>query len=386
MIAYNKTWLQNISIQEHSVVAPGGFYITQEEQEAIKIAYPAPLYTPNLFIRIGLFILTGIIMIFTFGLLALICLNIIEKAAGGLAVFFGMASFALLEYFIKAKKHFRSGVDDALCWLGAVAVFSGICLPYNMNGLKTSLVIFIITLFCSLRYADRLMASASTLALLGVFFFLCTSTGGVFKVIVPFVVMAASLIIYITSKKLNDKTKFNVYGDCLQIIEIVSLISLYLAGNYWIVRELSNTLFDLRLAQGQSIPFGFIFWIFTITLPLLYLAGGIIKKDLLLIRAGLALIAVIVFTLQSYHAVLNIEVLFTIAGVVMIIFAWALTRYLRFPKHGFTSRERNTEHSTDKLPAESLVVAETFSPQPSLPQGIKFGGGSFGGGGASGDF
>ena len=150
MIAYNKTWLQNISIQEHSVVAPGGFYITQEEQEAIKIAYPAPFYTPNLFIRIGLFILTGIIMIFTFGLLALICLNIIERAAGGLAVFFGMASFALLEYFIKAKKHFRSGVDDALCWLGAVAVFSGICLPYNMNGLGTSLVIFIITVAVAL--------------------------------------------------------------------------------------------------------------------------------------------------------------------------------------------------------------------------------------------
>ncbi|MBC7536358.1 MAG: hypothetical protein H7258_11755 [Ferruginibacter sp.] len=386
MIAYNKTWLQNKFIQEHSFTALGEYYITQEEQAAIKIAYPAPFYTPNLFIRIGLFLLTGIIMIFTFGLLALICLNIIERAAGGLAVFFGMASFAILEYFIKIKKHFRSGVDDALCSLGAVSVFSGIFLPSNMNGLSICWVIFIITLFCSLRYADRLMASGCMLALLGIFFFTCTLIGGDFKAIVPFVIMVVSLIIYITSKILNDKTQFYTYGDCLQIIEIVSLISLYLAGNYGIVRELSNTMFDLRLAPAQSIPFGFVFWILTVALPLLYLALGAIKRDLVLLRVGLVLVAAIVFTVRYYHDILNIEVLVTIAGLVMIIFAWALTRYLRFPKHGFSSRERNTAYSQDKLSVESLALAETFSPQPALPPGTEFGGGSFGGGGASGDF
>jgi len=42
----------------------------------------------------------------------------------------------------------------------------------------------------------------------------------------------------------------------------------------------------------------------------------------------------------------------------------------------------------DHLKIESLIIAETFSQTPQAPanEGVKFGGGDFGGGGSSGGF
>ena len=386
MIAYNKTWLYNLFIRSEVEVAFDEHCITKEEKENIGIKYTAAFYSPNIFIRIGLFILTTIILIFSLGLIALLFINAIEDAAGGIAIFFAILVFAALEFMLKAKNHYQSGVDDALLWGAAISLFCGIVLPHNMDGLTTCLVGFIISLICAARYADRLMTSLCFISFLGIVFFISIKAGDIAKAVLPFIIMAISFITYFLVKKKNHAGTFNVYGACMVIVEIVCLFTLYAAGNYWVVRELSDSMFNLHLQPGQSIPFGFVFWGFTILIPMIYLLFGIKNKDAVLLRVGLILVAAIVFTVRYYHAVLALEIAMLLGGAILIVIAWALTRYLQVPKHGFTKDELSTRNVMDNMHIESLVLAETFSQQPQINEGTQFGGGSFGGGGTSGDF
>jgi hypothetical protein len=175
------------------------------------------------------------------------------------------------------------------------------------------------------------------------------------------------------------------YSGCLEMIQILSLITLYLAGNYFVVREASNEMFDLYLQPGQSIPGGWIFWIFTVIIPPIYIFAGIRKKDSILIRTGLFLVAAIVFTIRSYHSVAPIEVAMTFGGIILIALAYGITKLLHPSRNGFTS-EQTDDDKTDAIQLEAVVIAQSF--QQHGPQGdqFDFGGGTGEGGGASGSY
>lgn len=385
MIAYNKLWLSNLFRKQETGKAFAVGCISKDEHDAIVHAHPVLFYTPNIFIRIGLFILTFIAILFSFSLFVLAFLRGIEDLFSGLLIFFSLLCFAGLEFVIHEKKSYQSGVDDAFLWGAAIAFVSGMIALNNFDGLGTSVVIFFISAVCSIRYADRLMAALCFLSFLGIIFFLCKNIGGSIKTVLPFILMIISLVVYFFCRRNNDKSTFNVYSHCMKMIEITSLLSLYTAGNYFVVRETSDAMFNLNLQPGQSIPFGFLFWIFTAAIPLIYLFSGIKKKDRVLTRTGLILIAAIVFTFRHYHAILLPEIAMILAGSLMIVLAWALIRYLASPKAGFTSEELQPANSIAGIQIESLILAETFSQQPQ-PNANQFGGGSFGGGGTSSDF
>jgi len=186
-------------------------------------------------------------------------------------------------------------------------------------------------------------------------------------------------------KNLEKKESLKNYEHCFTIIIIASLLSFYAAGNYYVVREVSNSMFGLGLNDNESIPFGWLFWIFTITIPLLYILRGVQKKDVVLLRIGLILVAAIVFTVKYYYTVLPVEILMVLGGAIMIAISYAVTNYLAQPKNGFTSVRLNSRPDKDKLNIEALLIAETFgATEPAAD--AKFGGGSTGGGGASGEF
>jgi hypothetical protein len=64
-----------------------------------------------------------------------------------------------------------------------------------------------------------------------------------------------------------------------------------------------------------------------------------------------------------------------------------LIKFFQKPKHGFTHKEQHDVFFMDKLQVESLVVAQTFSgSQLPTDTGTQFGGGTGGGGGATGVF
>ncbi len=385
MIAYNTVWLGNLIIQSEIEDAFDEHVITKEEKETIIAKYRVGFYTPDIFIRIGLFILTIIVMIFTYGLLLLLFINDMERVYGAAAIFLAVVGYMAQEFMIKRKMHYRSGVDDGLLWGSSIALLAGLIMPYHINELAICIITFMISLCAGLRYTDRLMAGLMFFSISGILFYSFLEAGSFVKVIVPFVLMATSAIVYFAIKKLQAQKYVLHYSGCLKMIRISSLVGFYVSGNYYAVRELSNSMFQLGLKQADSIPFGWLFWVFTIITPLIYIARGLQKKDAILLRVGLLLIVAMVFTIRYYHSILPLETLMTVGGILMLVSGYSLMKFLHEPKFGFTYRDITQKHLLNKLNIESIIIAETFAPGTET-SGTKFEGGNFGGGGASGEF
>ncbi|MEO5890078.1 MAG: hypothetical protein ABIQ31_07485 [Ferruginibacter sp.] len=386
MIIYNPRWLNNLFTREQAATAFDQGYLRREELDLVNNKYPVNFYSPNFFIRIGLFILTVVVLLFSFGLFSLLFLTSLDNAIGGLAIFFALVSYAILELMVRSKNHFRSGVDDALMWISAGSLFGGISYLSNAGGLANCVLVFVIALFCSLRFADRVMGILLYVSFLGILFFACIKLGNSAKAFVPFVLMIISGIIYLLIKKTRQLNVNQLYHDCLQVISVAALLGFYISGNYYVVRELSNSMFNLNLAANESIPLGWFFWLFTVIMPCIYIGRGIQKKDITLIRVGLLLIAAMVFTIRYYYSVAPLEVIMTAGGIVLVLVAYGLSRYLKAPQYGFTNEEIRSIEAKEKLHIESILVAQAFGGQQDPAPGTSFGGGSFGGGGASGEF
>ncbi|CAN5586751.1 hypothetical protein BH10BAC3_BH10BAC3_23040 [soil metagenome] len=386
MIAYNNNWLDNLFIQEQTTHAFDIDCIIKTEQENIHSQHPAGFFTPNLFIRIGLFLLTLVIAIFSYGLLSLFLMQALENSIAGIIIFYGLLTYAALEFMIKNKHYFKAGVDDALIWMSAGMLFGGISYGVDATPLAMCCIAFCMACFYTVRFADRLMALIAFLAYLGLLFFTCAQLGGIVKAIVPFVIMIASAVIYFFTKSIAKQHALRHYATCFTMLEFAALIAFYIGGNYFVVRELSNSMFNLNLRAGESIPYATVFWMFTILTPLVYLLIGIRRKNNVLIRTGLILVAATVYTIRYYYHVADIEITMTIVGIIMIVTAGALIRYLKTPKFGFTYHASKGANQTGSLQIESLVIAETFSIPDDPQSGTQFGGGSFGGGGAGSQF
>jgi hypothetical protein len=386
MIAYNRIWLTNLSIRSQAKQAFADQYITKEELGTIESRYVSGFYSPNNFIRIGLFILTTIIFLFSFGLFCLLFVSSIEKMVGGLAIFFGLAGYAALEAMVKSKNHYQSGVDDALLWLSSICLFAGLSLVSGAGELTSCGLIVAIAGYGACRFTDTVMSLVMYIALLAFFFFLTIRTGALGKALAPFVLMSISVICYALVRKLERLKSAGYYSGCLAMIAIAALLSFYLAGNYYVVKEIGDQLFAFSQAGRRPLPFAWVFWTFTLLVPWLYIIRGILTKDLLLIRAGLVLVAAIVFTVHYYYSIASIELIMTVAGIVLLLVSYGLSRYLRLERGGFVDLPQAGSEEQDKAHLESILLAQTLSTAPAPIQGTTFGGGSFGGGGATGEY
>ncbi len=292
---------------------------------------------------------------------------------------------------VHVKYHYRSGVDDPLLFISGnlFAVGFGMMLFHDNVALPLSFFIFIISLLLTLRFTDMLTAAVSCGASFVFIFF------GWMKIVpsglntVSFVMMLVSVGVYLAAVVSSKKASSINYENCLVIVQLVSLITLYAAGNYYVVQTLGGEFNTSNVAVPKALPFGGFFWAWTILLPFIYLGLGIRKKDAIKLRIGLILIAAAAITFRTYYHILPAWILYlSIVGAVVLSIAYTIMQYLKNPKHGFTYAEPDDSNMMDNLKVESLIVAETFAKAPAAPpnDGVKFGGGDFGGGGSSDSF
>jgi hypothetical protein len=385
MIAYNKTWLANLRLQQEVKKEEQQGNISYAEFHAIAQKYPVGFYSPNIFVRVGLFILTCVIVSFADGLLSLMAASGRLIVSFGWFFFLGLLSYIALEVMVSTKHHYRSGVDDALLFIsGCLFTIGFVIMLSGTHYLPLSGLIFLLTLWLSIRFADMLAAAACCISFLAFIFFgwIRIVPGGLSTA--PFVMMLVSGGIYWIASAYSNRKEFINYDNSLVIAKVVSLATLYAAGNYYVIQMLSAEM----MGKTGPVPFGIIFWAWTILVPFIYIGFGIKKKNMILLRVGLILVPAAVVTFRTYYHILPIDAALTIAGAIVLTVVYAVVKYLKTPKHGFTTAEPDEVNLLDHLKAESLIVAETFSHAPAAPanDGAKFGGGDFGGGGSSGDF
>lgn len=388
MIAYNKTGLDNLAIQKAVQEAVDNNCITREEQDAIKKKYVPGIYKPNIFIRIALFIATNIIGSFTLGLFSLILLagERVEENFGIICIFFSMLTYAALEFMVKRFNHYKSGVDDALRWISGSFMIAGLNIIGNISWLGNAIILLAIAVYYLLRFPNRIVSVIASVSFFAVVFLAYIKLGTVAKATTPFLLMVVTALVYFVTKNMLQQSKWKYYKQCLTVITITALICFYFAANYFIVRETSNIMFSLNLQEGDTIPYGWLFWSLTILVPVTYIIAGIRRKDVVLLRTGLLLIAFTVFTLRYYYSVLPIETVMVIGGSLMIVLSLGFIQYLKRPKYGFTYLPVAEPGLADKINIEALVIAQTFTPPIAATNVTSFGGGSGGGAGASGQF
>jgi hypothetical protein len=391
MIAYKEKSLDGLVINEEAAQAQAKKFITDEEYSAITNAHKPGLYSPNVFIRIGLFVLTAVIVSMAFGLMfamfgsfgiALDYNNILFV----ITLIFGGSTYAALELMVQQYRHYRSGVDDALLWLALAFIVSDISIFLDLSSLWISILIFILSLAATIRFANSVMCAVMFGSFISIIFFSITPMGTIARAILPFVVMLISGVAYLLVINFRSKSSLRHYKYCFIMLEVLSLIAVYLSVNYFVVRELSVMMFDLRLPPNTSITGGWFFWICTFCLPVLYIARGLHKKDYVILRTGLILIAATVFTYRYYYTIAPIEQVMTAGGIILIVLAYAVIRYLQTPRYGLTRKPADHATIQDELQFESLVIAESFKEVPAPEEGFRFGGGSTGGAGATGQF
>src|SRR5581483_11584805 len=276
MIAYNHKSLDHLLINEEMQWALGQQLISKEEANAIEKAYPVDLYRPNLFIRIGLLLLTTVIVLMVFGLFCLMLLSGSEHAFGILALVFSLLIYTTLELLIREKKHYRSGIDDALIWLSmAFLVGSVNLLIFSLSTFNQALLICVLTSYFLLRFGNVITVGLAFLSLLVVVFYGVTPLGVTAKTVMPFLMMAICFGIYWIMRKYGNTDRVKYYKTCCRLVEVLALVMLYAAGNYFVVREVSNSMFDLNLKPGEDIPGKWFFWAATVLIPFVYIIKGI---------------------------------------------------------------------------------------------------------------
>ncbi len=382
MLAYNKIILENLAIQATVTKAAELQLITEEKASEIKRQYPAALYTPNFFVRLGLGLLTFFIVIAALGLLALIT-NM--KSFAFISFLMGIACCVMLEIITVQKKHFGSGVDNVLMMSFIVFITASIVefLGYGPSyEVVSGFLVFIISLFLLLRFTDSIMAFVFSLAAQFWLFYFLTVNQILARQIVPFIMIICAGLLYVMAKR-AVRSKWNVYYQLpLKIVSIIALVSIYSMGNYYVVREVS---FEKRLPDLNKdvIVFtGWFFWLWTIVIPVIYFTKGFKKKNLTFIRLGIILFVLSVLTFRYYHAILPVETAMILAGAIIIIITYGLITYLHSPHFGFVFA-KSVSKKTDVLNLEGLVIGEVFGNRNAPEQQqTKFGGGSFGGAGA----
>jgi hypothetical protein len=324
-----------------------------------------------------------------FGLFCLLAIGSSETGFGLITLFFSLSIYGALEFLISDKNHRGSGIDDAMIWLSLGFMICAVnFLNPSISFFAQSVLIFILSSYYLLRFGNLLMGALAFISFLAVVFYGIIPVGNMAKIAMPFLLMAICIFVYCISRKYKNNNRLRNYKGCCTLIEILALIILYVAGNYFAVREASNSMFDLYLKEGESIPGGWLFWILTIVLPPVYIFIGIRKRDVILLRTGLILVAAIVFTIRYYHHVAPLEIAMTIGGVIMILLAYSVTKYLTPSKYGFTHAEPNDPDLTGLLQVESLVVTQTFHQTPAAEpdKQFDFGGGSSGGAGSTSNY
>lgn len=379
MKAYNETWVENLAnkLSLNEWFKKG--LISQAELEKCNEEVSEDFYDPNWFIKIGLFLFTGIAISFSSGIfLSLLGLGSNNITIGVFLVIFSVLSFIVLEYLIKRNKLYRSGIDNALLYSAIGFLFTGILSFFNFDFVDYLYPLLFLAILTPalIRYAD-LLVSFGVFVSLFLFIFLFSNTFSWGKTLLPFIMMAISAAVYFISKA---QKKFIYYADEQFVIETLALAVFYLSGNYFVVRE-ANALLNNQ-SPSVEIPFSLIFWIFTFLLPLFYLYFGARKKQRNAIILGLLGLGFSVFTYRNYYSVMPIEWALTVGGLILIGVSVFGIKYFKTPKFNLSS-EAEEQGKLQKL--ETILVAQAF--QVKTPdETFKFGGGDAGGAGADGKY
>jgi len=388
--AYNIDSLNNLTVLRKAKQYWKSGMITKEQWVNIQVAYKSDFFSPNVFIRILLFIATFVALCGVTALLAIPFISIAEDAIFILCIIYGIGSFVLLDLvFVRNLKNHKSGVTEMLLYHSIGFTIGGFIGMSDANIPFSFMVSLLVLSFAAVRYIDFVTTVAAILTAASYLFYILSEIGGLAEKLIPFAFIVFFLGTYFIAKKSKKKSELYLWKNCLEILEVFSLLFIYMGGNYLIVRELSVQMMNMMVEAGHDIPFAIVFYTLTVLVPVVYIFLGVRNKDVTLIRIGVIALFFTVFTFKYYFSLGHPEITFTIGGLILTGVAIYLLNYLKVIRNGYT-REQLIAEKWASLNAEAFIISQTMGGNQHhvhTDQGVEFGGGGgFDGGGAERDF
>jgi hypothetical protein len=395
MIAYDKTLLDNVYIDEEANRLKESGFISHEQYKALGNQLPRLKSQDNIFIRIGFFIMGCMLYSSICGFISLLGLSAMDDAYLLFSYLFAVIGFGVKEYMSKNMNYFGFGLDDAFILGGIGTLLAAVGLTfeqnYNSNYLAVIIIMAIASSIAYLRYLNLSLALLACFGITGSLAYMTFEYLTIGKTILPFVMLLFSGGSYFISKKALQNLTVPYYYNGLKLAKGFCLILFYLAGNYYVVRELNFSLSGEYYYGGVSpeIPFAIFFWAFTFSVPVLYLFFSLKNKDRMMLWIGFLALCFSFFSFRMYHHVLPPEVALTIGGLVLFVFAYFSIKRLKHNETGLTFKADRFANPNAFDNVQALVVATQFGMKPEAKveeSPMEFGGGGFSGGGSNGEF
>jgi hypothetical protein len=395
--AYNETDVRNLQLRDVASELLENGQLTPLQYEQVEAVFPIAFKQSNVFVRVGLFLFTSLCIGFSIVLFGWITMSFSahEKGIGVLCLISALMLTALNELFIRDRHWYRQGSDNALCYAALTCFIIGFGLAFEVReDSSRALLSFFFLALGAVRYGDPLLAFGSFYVLImGVFN--SFDEQEISYTMLPFVCAGIAVGIYFWVKYASKQASLFYWKDCFTVLEIASLFVFYTSINYWTVALLfekspidqflnsGEENLENNVQNGLSHSFSTLFIALTALVPLVYMFFGIKNKDRILwIMGGLG-VASSVLTYRHYHSIMPIEWALTLAGMVFLALGYFLMHHLKTPRNGFVyAPERHKNGFIEALVVNQLTQQTSATPDDS----VRYGGGDFGGGGASGDF
>lgn len=391
MLAYKKAdvealadWQLAKSLKKGKMLAEGADL--SELEAASKLYHPGYLMRVLLF-AVGLIGVSGAIGMFFF-----MFQGALENAWQILFIGSGLGLLIAHEViFVHVNKHYKTGLTEVFLFGGLLMLSIGI---NGDNDNYIGLTFFVMAVLCAvaaIRYINNVLVAAALVLVVLCLLVVARLTGPMLINLLPLVIMVLFAGGFALSKRLEKNVGLQIWENQINTLQALCLVLVYLGGNYFVVRELGQSINGTYLEPGQDIPLAWLFYTFTAAIPLLYLYWGIKSRNRIFVWLGIAAAGYSVFTFKYYFSTGHPEITITLAGVTLLGIAIYFLNYLKVPKKGIT-RERVVAANLDFLTAEAILISQTVGSgsqphQADLSGGANIGGGGgFGGGGASGNF
>ncbi len=357
-------------------------FIRKEQFEKIQEEFKSRLYHPNFLIRLVLFVATALGLIGVGGLAVLMVKGVGIDALRILAVIYGVASFIALEYWLINRDHYKSGVTEAVMFQGCLCILGAVI---DESELAFRVLAFLVFGYAAFRYLDWISTLLSVGFFAAALFSLLMKFGNTGQALIPFLFMLIFGVCYGVIPGIKRRGWALPWMNNLRLVEVTSLVVVYLSGNYYIVRELSIEVSGMPLQAGEDIPFAYFFYVYTALVPVMFVISGIRKHNPTLIRVGALCAILSVLTFKYYFSIAPPEITLTVAGALVMLLAASLLHFLRVMRQGIT-RENILGEKWAGASVEGFLISQTMGGHEAKPNNrFEGGGGSFGGGGATGD-
>lgn len=384
MIAYNIEWLDALLTKDTARIWHEKGLISTEQWQALQERHASKFYSPNLFIRIGLAIFCMILLSSTGGMLTMITMPESTMGWSFYSLFWGGLCFAVLEsWAIRKAFHKGSGVDDLLLYTATGAILMGIygVFDFDVPMLVSCFIAWPLLVLGSVRYLDRLMAVGAFVCSLLIILLMVKDIPRLALYLLPFAGMLFSAGAYVFAWKGQRKYAWRHWIGVLTVVELLSLVTFYASGNYWVIQQSGAAWFEL-----EQVPMAGFFWLFTFAVPFVYIIMGLRGKDRPLLDIGLGCVAAAVFSFRYFYHVMSFSWALVIAGAVLFATAYFSIRYLNKKAGAYTYEEESETTMLQEIEEQLIEQTIANQPGPKPDKADSFGGGQFGGGGAGAEY